>query len=315
MHSAWSFASQTPRVHSVSDAKLAPGCALIWVNFDPMQKIGPKVGGGRSFEGRCSFVRLCEWGCTASIFHSPKPTSMACIYVREYVYNACARQTVYTCGKLLSNFATNDVSSPTHFSWKQFALLSSMHNWFPCCLLWIPKQRGCSVHLHFTLGRGESLGTRLYTPLSTAHTSPSPSSKCITPSSIFFSSFLLSLLDIHKHYETLIVNFTWIISTRSATRPHTHTDAFGSCAPATFGEDLSCSGLIESSTKLTPSASWWKSKSQETVVSVSLVLVTWPVAMLHLALFLPRFSCLLHVEIALRVCCNEDMLWMHGDKD
>ena len=30
-------------------AKLAPGWALIRVNFDPMQKIEPKVGGGRSF--------------------------------------------------------------------------------------------------------------------------------------------------------------------------------------------------------------------------------------------------------------------------
>ena len=29
--------------------KLAPGWALIQVNFDPIQEIGPKVGGGRSF--------------------------------------------------------------------------------------------------------------------------------------------------------------------------------------------------------------------------------------------------------------------------
>ena len=29
--------------------KLTPGWALIRVNFDPNQKIGPKVGGGRSF--------------------------------------------------------------------------------------------------------------------------------------------------------------------------------------------------------------------------------------------------------------------------
>ena len=28
-------------------AKLAPGWALIRVNFDPIQEIGPKVGGGR----------------------------------------------------------------------------------------------------------------------------------------------------------------------------------------------------------------------------------------------------------------------------
>ena len=36
-------------------AKLAPGWALIRVNFDPIQEIGPKEGGGRSFtSGRFS---------------------------------------------------------------------------------------------------------------------------------------------------------------------------------------------------------------------------------------------------------------------
>ena len=29
--------------------KLAPGWVLIQVNFDPIQEIGPKVGGGHSF--------------------------------------------------------------------------------------------------------------------------------------------------------------------------------------------------------------------------------------------------------------------------
>ena len=29
--------------------KLSPGWALIQVNFDPIQEIGPKVGGGHSF--------------------------------------------------------------------------------------------------------------------------------------------------------------------------------------------------------------------------------------------------------------------------
>ena len=44
--------------------KLAPGWVLIRVNFDPIQEIGPKVGGGcsfkggRSFEGGRSFTRL-----------------------------------------------------------------------------------------------------------------------------------------------------------------------------------------------------------------------------------------------------------------
>ena len=39
-------------------AKRAPGWTLIWVNFDPMQEIGPKVGGGYSFMSGRSFARL-----------------------------------------------------------------------------------------------------------------------------------------------------------------------------------------------------------------------------------------------------------------
>ena len=39
-------------------AKLAPGWALIRVNFDPIQEIGPKVGGGRSFVSGPFFARL-----------------------------------------------------------------------------------------------------------------------------------------------------------------------------------------------------------------------------------------------------------------
>ena len=38
--------------------KLAPGWALIRVNFDPIQEIGPKVGGGRSFVSGPFFARL-----------------------------------------------------------------------------------------------------------------------------------------------------------------------------------------------------------------------------------------------------------------
>ena len=49
--------SQTTPVHSISYAKLAPGCALIGANFDPIQEIGLKVGGGHSFEGGRSFAR------------------------------------------------------------------------------------------------------------------------------------------------------------------------------------------------------------------------------------------------------------------
>ena len=44
----------TPQVCS---DKLTSGWALIQVNFDPIQEIGPKVGGGCSFEGGPSFAR------------------------------------------------------------------------------------------------------------------------------------------------------------------------------------------------------------------------------------------------------------------
>ena len=36
-------------IRFISHAELTPGWALIWVNFDPIREIGPKVGGGRSF--------------------------------------------------------------------------------------------------------------------------------------------------------------------------------------------------------------------------------------------------------------------------
>ena len=39
-------------------AKLAPGWVLIRVNLDPIEEIGPKVRGGRSFVSECSFARL-----------------------------------------------------------------------------------------------------------------------------------------------------------------------------------------------------------------------------------------------------------------
>ena len=38
--------------------KLAPGWVLIQVNFDPIQEIGPKVGGGHSFVSELFFTRL-----------------------------------------------------------------------------------------------------------------------------------------------------------------------------------------------------------------------------------------------------------------
>ena len=44
--------------------KLASGCILIRVNFDPIQEIEPEVGGGHSFEsgldnGSCLAVAEC----------------------------------------------------------------------------------------------------------------------------------------------------------------------------------------------------------------------------------------------------------------
>ena len=44
--------------------KLAPGWALIQVNFDPIQEIGPKVGGGRSF-ARLWYKLCVKWSITA----------------------------------------------------------------------------------------------------------------------------------------------------------------------------------------------------------------------------------------------------------
>ena len=50
------FVGFLPEIHIALEAvllklhaKLTPGWALIQVNFDPMQEIGPKVGDGRSF--------------------------------------------------------------------------------------------------------------------------------------------------------------------------------------------------------------------------------------------------------------------------
>ena len=39
-------------------AKLSPGWVLIQLNIDPIQEIGPKLGGGHSFVSGPSFARL-----------------------------------------------------------------------------------------------------------------------------------------------------------------------------------------------------------------------------------------------------------------
>ena len=46
------------QVRFISHVRLTPGWMLIWVSFDPIQKIGPKVGDMCSFKGWRSFVRL-----------------------------------------------------------------------------------------------------------------------------------------------------------------------------------------------------------------------------------------------------------------
>ena len=53
-------------------AKLAPGWVLIWVNIDPVQEIGSKVGGGRSF------TRLWYKYCSLTIERHGWSTLQAC---------------------------------------------------------------------------------------------------------------------------------------------------------------------------------------------------------------------------------------------
>ena len=52
-------------------AKLPPRWALIQVNFDPIQEIGPKVGGGRSFVSGPFFARLWYVSCAQRIDQIP----------------------------------------------------------------------------------------------------------------------------------------------------------------------------------------------------------------------------------------------------
>ena len=64
--------------------KLAPGWVLIQVNFHPEQEIGPKVGGGCSFESGCSFVRLwyiCMWWCRPSFKKPIDIIIWCCMYI------------------------------------------------------------------------------------------------------------------------------------------------------------------------------------------------------------------------------------------
>ena len=63
-------------------AKLTPGWVLIQVNFDPIQEIGPKVGGGRSFVSGPFFARLRYWfhEVVSSLFNSSASPSTFSIF-------------------------------------------------------------------------------------------------------------------------------------------------------------------------------------------------------------------------------------------
>ena len=56
IHSTWDCVSETSRAHFITHAKLTLGQVHVQVNFDHIQEIGHKVGGGRSFEGDYSFA-------------------------------------------------------------------------------------------------------------------------------------------------------------------------------------------------------------------------------------------------------------------
>ena len=64
------------------NTKLAPRWRLIWVNFDPIQEIAPKVGGWRSFMRQCYHVTDCT--CKLSSGNVP------CVYTQSNRINAKA---------------------------------------------------------------------------------------------------------------------------------------------------------------------------------------------------------------------------------
>ena len=64
---------------SIRCTKLAPGWALIRVNFDPIQDIGPKVGFQHSLEGGGTF------GCS-SLENTVINFISSCGYIYQYTY-------------------------------------------------------------------------------------------------------------------------------------------------------------------------------------------------------------------------------------
>ena len=57
-------------------AKLAPGWALIRANFDPVQEIGRKVGGGRSFVSGPFFAHETTVNRFGFSFNIPNPSRL-----------------------------------------------------------------------------------------------------------------------------------------------------------------------------------------------------------------------------------------------
>ena len=78
--------------------KLAPGWVLIWVKFDPTQKIRPKVGDGRSFVSGHSFAR--RWYFRPIIMLANRMLSTMKEDTFQVVTNTCLHVHVdcsYTC--------------------------------------------------------------------------------------------------------------------------------------------------------------------------------------------------------------------------
>ena len=127
----WGCASQTQHT------KLTPGWALIWVNFEPMWEIQPKVGGERSFMSGCSLPSL--WyhaGRTAR-----KDSCSVCTYYIKIVvvlsFHCFSDEVVV---KLISSFFEQNTKEMQHSFRKSTVILNK--------IMWI-------VQNAFSLGRRE----------------------------------------------------------------------------------------------------------------------------------------------------------------
>ena len=84
--------------------KLAPGWALIQVNFDPIQEIGPKVGSGRSFVSGPFFARLRYHMCQ---IHAPFHFSTK-LSASNVVFNTICVTLMLRCVHKLSCLLADD---------------------------------------------------------------------------------------------------------------------------------------------------------------------------------------------------------------